>query len=119
MSNILIVEDSIMISQAIKILLENEGMSVESTSDGSKVVDLIKEKSINLVILDLMMPGVSGVDVFKNIKNDENTKDIPVIILTAKTDAMKWQQELKECNKFMTKPFDNKELVESVKNLIK
>ncbi|MBN1157351.1 response regulator transcription factor [Candidatus Woesearchaeota archaeon] len=115
---VLVVEDSIVIAGAIKVLLTKESIDVISTNDGSKVVDIMKKEGIDLVILDLMMPNVSGKDVFKMLKSDESTKNVKIMILTARPDALKWNPELRSCDKFMTKPFDNKELVAEVKKLI-
>lgn len=118
MKKVLIVENSITISNAIRIILEAGGLAVEQTSDGAKAVEAAKQKGIDLIILDLMMPGVSGFDVFKMLKEDEQAKKIPVIILSAKTDALNWHSELRACDKFMPKPFDNKDLLEAVKKLL-
>ncbi|MFP4568116.1 MAG: response regulator transcription factor [Candidatus Woesearchaeota archaeon] len=118
MNNILIVEDSKLIAGAIKIVLEKEGFSVFYTANGLEVVDLIKKNNIDLVILDLMMPDVSGSDVLKLIKSSVDVKDTKVIILTAKTNARDWDESLNKCDKFMTKPFDNANLVGEVKLLL-
>ena len=115
---VLVVEDSIVIAGAIKILLEKEGLAVSSTNDGNKVMDIVKKEAIDLVILDLMMPNVSGKDVFRMLKNDAETKNVKVMILTARPDSLKWNPELKACDKFMAKPFDNAELVSEVKKLL-
>lgn len=119
MKKILIVEDSIFIAKVVKILLEKNKYQVIHTAEGSKALDIIKNENINLVILDLMMPEISGKDVLNNIRNDPQTKDIPVLILTAKTDALKWIKDLKGYDKFMTKPFDNNELLKEIKELLK
>ena len=115
---VLVVEDSIFIAKAIKQLLESEGITANTTSDGAKVVDLVKEGKYDLVVLDLMMPDFSGKDVFYMLKADLNTNDVPVLILTAKVDALKEDKELRDCDKFMHKPFDNDELIEVIKGLL-
>lgn len=119
MNKVLVVEDSAMIAYTIKTVLESEGIKTITTQDGSKVVELIKTEGIELVILDLMMPKISGQDVYKMIKADSQTKNTKIMIMTAKTDALKWNEFLKGCDKFMTKPFDNKVLVTEVKKLLK
>jgi DNA-binding response OmpR family regulator len=119
MKKVMIVEDSKFIADAIKIMLESKGIQVMHVSDGSKAISTAKKESINLIILDLMMPDVSGTQVLAMLKKDKGTKNIPTIILTARTDALKWDDSLKKCDKFMTKPFDNKELVDSVISLMK
>jgi len=117
--NVLIVEDSMLIASAVKIVLKKEGIESIITSEGRKVVDIVKKENIRLVILDLMMPDFSGVEVFKELKKDKATKDVKIMILTAKTDAVKWYPELKTVEKFMNKPFDNDELAREVKKLVK
>jgi two-component system phosphate regulon response regulator PhoB len=119
MTKVIVVEDSIVIAKAIKIILGSEDIEVEHVINSHKAVETISSQKPSLVILDLMMPGVSGIDIFKELKAKSDTKSIPVLILSAKTDAMKWYEELKDCDKFMKKPFDNDELLKSVKELIK
>ena len=115
---VLVVEDSKFISKAINIILENEGIFVIATSDGSKVTDLVKKEKVDLVVLDLMMPHISGEEVYEMLRKDPKTKSTKILILTARTDAMKWDEKLKHCDRFMTKPFDNRQLVSEVKKLL-
>jgi DNA-binding response OmpR family regulator len=115
---VLVVEDSDIISNAIRLILENEGIKVIVANDGSNVVKTVKKEGIDLVILDLMMPGVSGEKAYEMLKKDEKTKNVKIMILTARIDALKWNSTLKDCDKFMTKPFDNKHLVSEVKKLL-
>jgi DNA-binding response OmpR family regulator len=115
---VLIVEDSKVISNAIRIILEQEGILAFETADGSKVVETVKKLDIDLVILDLMMPSMSGEEVYNMLKKDRKTKNTKIMILTARIDALKRNETLKGCDKFMAKPFDNKELVSEVKKLL-
>jgi DNA-binding response OmpR family regulator len=115
---ILVVEDSIVMAKALSILFKKEGFEVFTEDDGHNVPGLVKKDRIDIVILDLMMPKLSGKDVLKALKNDPETKKIPVILLTARTDVLKWDDELKICDKFMQKPFDNNELVREVNALL-
>jgi DNA-binding response OmpR family regulator len=117
--NVLIVEDSMLVASAVKIILKKEGIESMITDEGRKVIDIVKKEGIKLIVLDLMMPGFSGVDVFKELKKDKTLKDVKIMILTAKTDALKWYPELKAADKFMNKPFDNDELAREVKKLLK
>jgi two-component system alkaline phosphatase synthesis response regulator PhoP len=117
MKNLLIVEDSEFISGGLKIVLEREDYKIFKTDDGSKVIDIITQNNIGLVILDLNMPKMSGEDVFKLLKANPETKKVKVIILTAKADALKWDSNLKQCDKFIPKPFDKNELINTVKEL--
>jgi DNA-binding response OmpR family regulator len=119
MKKVLIVEDSLPIVNVLRILLQNEGIQVENTSKGREVAAMAKKSKYDLIILDLMMPSYSGKDVFADLKSDASTAKIPILILTAKADALRWNSELASCDKFMTKPFDNAELVSEVKRLIR
>lgn len=118
MKNILVVEDATFMAKAIQHLLTREGFNVLTTDKGSTVVKTIKEKNINLILLDLNLPGMSGEEIFRKVKEDPATKKTKVIILTAKADAIKWDDELKNCDQFMAKPFDNDELINQVKQLL-
>lgn len=114
----MVVEDSTLITNAIKLILEKEGITVFSTKNGAEVVDIVKKENIDLVMLDLMMPEVSGDEVFKMLKADTDTKEIKILILTARADALKWNIKLQGCDKFMSKPFDNDALKEEVVRLL-
>jgi len=118
--NILVIDDSKLILYALQRLLESadKDYNIHEADSGKKALDFLDKNKPDIIILDLMMPGISGVDVFKKIKNDEKTKDIPVLILTADTDALRWEKELKSCDKFIIKPFNNDELVNEVKKLL-
>jgi DNA-binding response OmpR family regulator len=116
---ILLVEDSIYTAKAIKLILGSEGITVDHVTDGCFVMDALKINNYGLIILDLMLPTVSGKEVFHMLKVDPKAKDIPVIILTARLDIVQWDEELQTCNKYLKKPFDNNELIAEVKKLIK
>lgn len=119
MKKVLIVDDSRMITNALKILLDSEGIECEAVNEGAKVMDTLKADKFDLVVLDLMMPEVSGIEVFRMIKSNVNTSTIPVLVLTAKADTVTYDEDIKKCDKFMTKPFKNLELVSEIKKLLK
>jgi response regulator RpfG family c-di-GMP phosphodiesterase len=66
-----------------------------------------------------MMPEVSGEDIFELLKDDKKTKKIPVLILTARKNALKFDKNLEKCDLFFSKPFNNNELLTEVKKLVK
>jgi len=115
---ILVVDDSIVMSKAIKIILEKAGFDVFTEPDGAKVLDTVKKNKIDSVILDLMMPGISGKDVLKMLKSDPETKMVPVLLLTARIDVLRWDADFKIAESSMQKPFDNHELVSEIKRLV-
>jgi len=80
---ILIVDDDIILRQMYEERLKAEGYEVSSATDGGEALKVAKEKPQNLILLDIMMPKINGLDVLKMLKADEDTKKVPIILLTA------------------------------------
>lgn len=80
---ILIVDDDIILRQMYEERLKAEGYEVSSATDGEEALKVAKEKPQNLILLDIMMPKINGLDVLKMLKADEDTKKVPIILLTA------------------------------------
>jgi DNA-binding response OmpR family regulator len=118
--SVVIIEDEPFIIEALTFLLENEGLDVRSISDGAKAIDFIVKSKPNLVILDIMLPNVSGMKILEDIRKMNEICHLPVLMLTAKGQK-KDRRAAEEAgvSKFMTKPFDNQELIEHVKLMIK
>ena len=118
--SVVIIEDEPFIIEALTFLLENEGLDVRSISDGANAKDFIIKSKPNLVILDIMLPNVSGMKILEDIRSMDEISNLPVLMLTAKGQK-KDRRAAEEAgvSKFMTKPFDNQELIENVKAMIK
>ncbi|MDD5689398.1 MAG: response regulator [Caldisericia bacterium] len=117
--NILLIEDDKDISELISYNLKKENFNVITAYDGEEALNLIKDNIIGLIILDLMLPSVSGIDLLKYIKRDEKTKNIPVIIETAKGEENDIVLGLElGADDYVTKPFSPKVLVARIKRLI-
>ncbi|MEZ5919590.1 MAG: response regulator [Alphaproteobacteria bacterium] len=102
---VLIVEDNELNMKLFHDLLEAHGISTVETSDGHKVLDMAREHRPDLILMDIQLPEVSGLDVTKWLKADEELKDIPVIAVTAF--AMKGdEQKIREggCEDYISKP---------------
>ncbi len=82
MVKILVVDDEIDIADTLKILLERRGYEVVTANSGREALEKVKKERPDVILLDVMMPDMSGWDVCKKIKEDASTKDIPVIMLT-------------------------------------
>jgi len=82
MQTILIVEDEPTLQKALRIALEREGYEVKSAMEGEAGLKLAKESKPNLILLDLILPKIDGFEILAELKKDESTKEIPVIILT-------------------------------------
>ncbi|MEY4846581.1 MAG: phosphate regulatory protein [Pseudomonadota bacterium] len=120
LANVLLVEDEKSIVTLIKYNLEKEGFKVFCAETGEEALKIIKEKTFDIVILDWMLPDVSGIEVCRQIKKDKKLKNIPVLILTAKGEPDDKIKGLEVgADDYVTKPFNNKELLLRIKSLIK
>ena len=114
---ILIVEDEEGINEIEKKYLEKEGYIVDQAFDGQEALDLFGKNTYDLVLLDLMLPKVSGEEVMEQIRSVSST---PVIMISAKVDENDVIQGLKlGSDDYMTKPFSPKEMVQRVKTVLR
>ncbi|WP_130818883.1 response regulator transcription factor [Anaerococcus vaginimassiliensis] len=115
--SILIVEDEKSISDIVKNYLIRDGYNVFQAFDGLEALKIFDNEDIDLIILDLMLPKMSGEDVIKNIRNKSK---VPVIITSAKVEEIDRINGLRlGADDYVTKPFSNKELVERVKAVLR
>ena len=119
-ANIYIVEDEEPIITLIKYNLDKEGYKVSYSDNGNDGIKEIKKKLPDLILLDWMLPDISGVEICKNLKKDNRFKDIPIIMLTAKGEE---EDKVKGLNSgaddYITKPFSFPELLARVKALLR
>lgn len=114
---ILMIDDDENICKVVKLYLEKEGMDVLVANDGKSGVDLFNTSSPQLVLLDIMMPGIDGVEVLKRIRKESN---VPVIMLTAKSDTFDKVLVLElGADDYIVKPFDPKELTARIKAVVR
>ncbi len=120
MQHILIVEDEVDIANLVSFNLERAGYTVDMVHDGREGLDRILKDQPSLVILDLMLPGMDGYQILKEMQRDTRTHAIPVLMLTAKSQIDDKIKGL-ECgaDDYLTKPFSPKELVLRVQAIIK
>jgi DNA-binding NtrC family response regulator len=116
--SVLIIDDDAEIRESIQMLLVSEGLSVEMADNGEDGLLKIEENLYDLVLLDLMLPGKSGMDVYKDVRRLDST--LPVVIITAMGGIETAVTAIKEgCYDYVTKPWDNDKLLVSVANAIK
>lgn len=118
--SVLIIEDEPFIIEALTFLLEREGLELSSYSDGEGCLDVISNIKPDLLILDMMLPNVSGMEILEKIRNSREFSALPVLMLTAKGQVR--DREAAEdagVNIFMTKPFANEEIISNVHKLLK
>lgn len=117
MFNILIIDDDEEIMELIEIYLVNDGYKVYKANTGEKGLDLIRKNEIHLAILDIMMPGINGLEVCMKIRCDYN---MPIIMVSAKSQHIDKIQGLSTgADDYMSKPFNPMELLARVKSQIR
>ena len=117
---IIVVEDEVDIREIIEYNLSREGYQVYVTPDGENALRLIKKQTPDLVLLDLMLPGLDGIEVCRMLKNDPVTRPIPVIMVTAKGEESDIVLGLGiGADDYVTKPFSPKELLARIKAVLR
>ena len=115
---VLLIEDEPNIIEAISFILSRDGWTVKTHSNGADAVEMVKERRPDVVILDVMLPGKSGYDILRELRDDPEVEGWPVLILTARGQTK--DREIAEragCDAFMTKPFSNADVLETVRAL--
>lgn len=116
MSKILVVEDEKNIIELVRFNLEREGFEVVSTPDGARGLEIAREEIPDLIILDVMLPGMNGLEVCRELQQDPATRFIPVIILSARAEELDRVLGLEMgADDYIVKPFSPRELVARVK----
>jgi len=115
---ILAVDDEKHIVRLVQVNLERAGYTVVTANDGKEALQKVSDENPDLVVLDVMMPYMDGFEVLQNLRRNPSTRDIPVIMLTAKAqdaDVFKGWQSGVDC--YLTKPFNPMELLSFVKRI--
>ena len=117
---IFIVEDEPDLRDTLSFNFENEGFVVSSFPDGEKCLTSVKKNKPDLIILDLMLPGINGLDVCREIRSEEENNDVSIIMLTAKGEEIDRIVGFElGADDYVTKPFSVRELILRVKVLLK
>ena len=119
MAQILIVDDSPTERHVLKTILENNGYNVETASTAEEGIEAAKNLKPDLILMDVVMPGINGFQATRKLSKDPDTASIPVVIVTTKdqeTDRV-WgiRQGAKD---YLTKPVDEAELISKIKSLL-
>jgi DNA-binding response OmpR family regulator len=119
MANLLIVEDSPTQAQELRLILESEGYEVEVAADGGCGLEMLRTSRFDLVLSDVVMPGLSGYELSRTIKADPELKHVPVILLTTLDGPMDIIHGL-ECgaDNFLTKPYEPAHLLARIRGIL-
>jgi DNA-binding response OmpR family regulator len=115
MSLIFVVDDDPDVRELVEYKLLQQGHDVQSAADGQEALRLVRGAKPALLLLDVMMPGLSGFDVLKELRADEATKSLPIIMLTAKAETDDVERGLAlGASDYMIKPFSPRELMNRI-----
>ena len=119
MRHVLLIEDEPHIAEAICFILRRDGLQVTAFANGTGAVAEVRKVKPDMVILDLMLPGASGLEIVAGLRSDAATRDLPVLMLTAKGQGRDREAALQAgVTQFMTKPFANAEMLAAVRALL-
>lgn len=115
---ILLAEDEPNIVESLRFLLERAGYDVSVENDGHKALSTALTVPPDLLILDVMLPGLDGYEILRQLRADQRTQTLPVLMLTAKGQREDREKAIEGgVDVFMTKPFSNAEIVQTVNDL--
>ena len=119
-AKILIVEDEIAVREMLTFALKNNGFETFEAGNSEEALNIVSKNNINLVLLDWMLPGKAGVDIAISLRSSINTKELPIIMLTAKSEEFDKIMGLESgADDYITKPFSTKELIARIKALLR
>jgi two-component system phosphate regulon response regulator PhoB len=117
---ILVVDDEEDILELLTFNLEREGYGVSATQSGEKAIKLAQTQTPDLIVLDLMLPGIDGLEVARILKNDSKARDIPIVMLTAKGEEADIVTGLElGADDYITKPFSPRVLLARVRAVLR
>ena len=119
MVDVLIAEDDAAILDSLSFILKRAGWSISSVMDGDAALQAVRRQRPRMVVLDIMLPKRTGLEVLKQMRAEEATRDVPVLILTAR--GQQHDREIAaelRADGFVTKPYSNGEVIEEVRRLL-
>lgn len=117
---ILIIEDEMHIRELIEFNLQKEQFNTISVESGEEGMDILSRKNVDLILLDIMLPGIDGVQVCNKVRHNIDIKNIPIIMLTAKSEITDKILGLEiGADDYISKPFDIKELIARIKSVLR
>jgi two-component system response regulator VicR len=118
--HIVCIEDEIEMIELIRLILGRRGFDVQGASGGKEGLKMVRELLPDLVLLDLMMPEMDGWEVYQQMKADVSTRDIPVVVVTARAQNIDkvLGLHIAKVDDYIAKPFGPQELIDSVEKIL-
>ena len=120
MTKIMVVDDEPSLRELVKAIFSSEGFDVIDAASGQECLEKLKSQTPDLILMDMMMPGMSGRETTEKIRQNPSTNNLKVVFLTVSRFSETGKETLQSLNvlDYITKPFDNEELVKRVKKLV-
>ena len=119
-AKILIIEDEIAVREMLTFTLKNNGFETFEAGNSEEALNIVSKNNINLILLDWMLPGKAGIDIARSLRASIETKELPIIMLTAKSEESDKIMGLESgADDYITKPFSPKELIARIKALLR
>ncbi len=114
------IEDEPAMIDLIRLILSRKGYSVQGATGGREGLELVQASQPDIVLLDLMMPDMDGWEVYQKLKAHESTREIPVIVVTAKAQSIDkvLGLHIAKVDDYITKPFGPQDLIESIEKVL-
>jgi DNA-binding response OmpR family regulator len=114
------IEDEQEMIDLVRLILSRKGYEVIGANGGREGLDAVRQKLPDLILLDLMMPDMDGWDVYQQIKAEDNTREIPVIVITAKAQSIDkvLGLHIAKVDDYISKPFSPQDLIDSVEKVL-
>jgi len=118
--SIVYIEDDPEMIDLVSLIVTKRGFKVIGAEGGRQGLDIVKSEKPTLILLDLMMPDIDGWDVYQQLKSDEETRDIPVIIITAKAQSIDrvLGLHIAKVDDYISKPFRPQDLIDSIEHVL-
>ncbi len=119
MSRVLVVDDSMTQRQLMTTVLEDNGLTVSIASDGKEALEQLQSIQPDIVVLDVVMPGMNGYEVCRSIKKDPNTQNVPVVMCSSKSEDFDRYWGMRQgADAYINKPFEPQEFLATVQTLL-
>jgi DNA-binding response OmpR family regulator len=119
MKKVLIVDDEVDVVEVVTVLLEHEGYQIMKAYDGKEALEKVEEETPDLIILDIMMPEIDGVEVCRRLRQREELKEIPIVMFSAKLSAIDKKESFDAgADGFISKPFNARGFIAGIKTYL-
>lgn len=120
MNTILVVDDQLSHREMISNLLKGSGLKVKEAATGAEALELIEQNCPDLVVLDIVMPGVNGFEVCRRLRNNPKTQHLPVVFCSVKGEEFDRYWGIRQgADAYISKPFQPRELLSTIKQLLR